>query len=143
MQKCLKVFLSFPTHACLSSYKCFLRTDLTEYSLPYSPEVLHSEYYTSLQRYSGYEGGWTLPLPTRTTTAGYNVQFQTCDKEVSSQLQILPLPNAQSCCPELKMTIKRVHKLTMTCLLYDFFYRKYVPPHTLGSPIQLWASFLQ
>lgn len=77
------------------------------------------------------QGGWSLPLPTLTTAVGYNVHFQTCDKEVTPQLQIFPLPNPQSCCPELKMSIKRVHKLTMTCWLYDLSYRKYMPPHTL------------
>lgn len=55
-----------------------------------------------------------------------------CDKEATSQLQIFSLPKPQSCCPELKMSIKRVYKLKMTCLLYDFSYGKYMPPHTLG-----------
>lgn len=112
----------FPNLHCLSIYKCFLKTPYLTSRKSYPLPTALAHRCTQDTREA------ETSLPTLITT----VHFQTCDKEVTSELQVLPLPNPQSCCPELKMSIKRAHKFTMTCILYDFSFGKYMPPHTLG-----------
>lgn len=52
-------------------------------------------------------------------------------------MQTSPLPNAQSCCPELKMSTTRVDEVLTTWLLYDRTYGKRTPPHSLDFRIDL------